>query len=510
MTDAKGLSTAASTQRRDHLALAQAALVAGDRKTAIGHLDRVKQAPPTRPDALVLLGRLLIKVSDVDGAHEAFTRSAAIGSVDALCRLGEIELVRGRFAQAEASLRRALDLAPNAWTAHEAMGRFLETRHDLDGAQAHASRAIFLNPAAARARLTLAQIALRREQYQNAVAAAELVVASPTASTGFRSRAWGLIGDALDALGDHAGAFEAFSKSNQLILSQNADLMDDREQFFHPDRVREMLAVARTADPSRWRSPSSFAEPAPVFLVGFPRSGTTLLDQVLASHSQITCIEERPFLARAAFKPEITGPNRLDAIGSDEIRAVRRDYWMALRAEYGAAADAPVVVDKLPLNLVALPLIKRIFPDAKVLLALRDPRDVIVSCFQQRFGLNAAMVRFLQLETAAEYYDLVMSIAEACRERLDFELHEVRYENVVANLEQEAMRICGFLGLPFEASMLDYAATARNRNIITPSARQVVQPLYDRSVSRWRRYEAQLAPVLRTLNSWADRLGYGG
>ena len=141
---------------------------------------------------------------------------------------------------------------------------------------------------------------------------------------------------------------------------------------------------------------------------------------------------------------------------------------------------------------------------------VRDPRDVILSCFQQRFGMNAAMAQFLDLGNAAAYYDQVMSLMEACRTRLPLKVHQVRYEDVVANLEQEARALTAFLDLPFEPSMLEYRETAIARDINTPSARQVIEPLYNRSIERWRRYAAELSPALNTLNQWAARYGYAG
>jgi hypothetical protein len=166
------------------------------------------------------------------------------------------------------------------------------------------------------------------------------------------------------------------------------------------------------------------------------------------------------------------------------------------------------VVDKFPLNIVVLPLIRRVFPNAKIIFALRDPRDVVLSCFQQRFTINAAMAQFLELERTGAYYDQVMALFELCRARLGLDLHQVRYEDVVAKLEGASRELCAFLGVAFEPAMLNYRATALKRAIATPSARQVIEPLYNRSVERWRRYEVELGPVLPVLAPWAARYGY--
>ena len=209
-----------------------------------------------------------------------------------------------------------------------------------------------------------------------------------------------------------------------------------------------------------------------------------------------------------AVEPEVVAVLIDDEeLSGEEIGRIRTAYWANVRGEIGDVANK-LIVDKFPLNIVVLPLIKRVFPQAKIIFALRDPRDVIFSCFQQRFGMNVAMVQFLQLNTAATYYDLVMRLMDACRETLALDLHEVRYEDVVADLENSARDLASFLGIGFEPAMLNYRDTALRRTIETPSARQVIQPLYTRSIQRWRRYAPQLAPILPILEPWAIRYGY--
>ncbi|MEQ1493711.1 MAG: sulfotransferase [Terricaulis sp.] len=256
-------------------------------------------------------------------------------------------------------------------------------------------------------------------------------------------------------------------------------------------------------DASGWTAASDAR--SPVFLIGFPRSGTTLLDQILSSHSGIVCLEESEHFSEA-LGDVISDPARAfapDALTDDEIVRIRGSYWRRV-GDHGA----PIVVDKYPLNIVVLPLIKRVFPNAKIIFALRDPRDVVLSCFQQRFTINAAMAQFLELGRAGAYYDEVMALFERCRERFDLDLHQVRYEDLVANLETAARELCAFLGVSFETAMLNYRETALKRDIATPSARQVIEPLYNRSIGRWRRYEEELKPVLPVLAPWAERYGY--
>lgn len=167
-----------------------------------------------------------------------------------------------------------------------------------------------------------------------------------------------------------------------------------------------------------------------------------------------------------------------------------------------------VYLDKLPLNLALLPLLHLLFPGAKVILLLRDPRDAILSCFRNRFKMNAAMYRFLSLDMATHYYDAVMESAETARRRLPIALHVLRYEDLVADPRGEAARLLAFLDLPWDEGVLRHAETASRRVVLTPSASQVIQPVYRTATGQWRRQAAGLAPVLPVLGRWAEKLGY--
>lgn len=412
---------------------------------------------------------------------------------------------RGDTAEGIAAYKRVLDLAPGDGDAHTQLAHAFERRHDLAAATAHARAALAVDPTSNIARVALARVLVREGRYGDAEELAAPTTSGAHSSANDRAVAWGVIGDARDLAGDARGAFAAFSEANRLNLQQHVALRDDSTQLFHPSGVLRMTQFVRQTNVSNWRSPSTFTSKAPVFLVGFPRSGTTLLDQILSSHSRIVCLEERDYLAialAAVFK-DVAKLAAMGALTDDEIETVRATYWCNVRE-----AVADVVVDKLPLNIVVLPLIKAVFPDAKVIVAIRDPRDVILSCYQQRFGMNVAMAQLLELRRAAAYYEVVMNLQELCLERLELNVHQVRYEDVVAALEREARALAAFVNVDFEPPMLEFHKTALNRDITTPSARQVTKPLYTRSIGRWKRYAEDLAPVLPQLHAWAARFGY--
>lgn len=477
------------------------ALEQGDPPLAKQYLQRADKAAPGQPHILNALGIALRRTGDLVEARRAFSRAGERGLIDGWRNLGNLEANDGDAPATVKAYEKALTLNANDAASHAGIAQALELLHQLEKARLHAETALKLDAANEVAALALAQVSAREKKFAEAEQLAADVARRSRSATN-QALAWGVIGDVRDKSGDAAEAFAAFSEANRLLLGIYGAHLNERHMPYHPDGVERMKAFVEATDFSAWASDDQVA---PVFLVGFPRSGTTLLEQVLSAHSQLVCIEEREHLALAAR--DVAGdPGKLAALNNVEIEAIRAEYWKRVRAE--AEVRGRVVVDKLPLNIIFLPLIRRVFPNAKILFALRDPRDVVLSCFQQRFGMNAAMVQFLELNSAAAYYDKVMSLGLLCRERLGLSVLEVRYEDVVADLEKVARSVTAFLDLPFEAAMLSPAETARARNINTPSARQVVEPIYTRSVARWKKYEAQLAPVLPMLNPWAARLGY--
>ena len=153
-------------------------------------------------------------------------------------------------------------------------------------------------------------------------------------------------------------------------------------------------------------------------------------------------------------------------------------------------------------------LIARLFPRAKILLALRDPRDVVLSCFRRRFAMNAGMYEFTSLEGAAAYYGAVMRLMEIYREKLALDLIEARHERLVADFDGEVRRVCDFLGLEFRDEMRAFAARARSQNIDTPSGAQVARGLSPEGLDHWRCYAPQLQPVLAWLAPFVTQFGY--
>jgi hypothetical protein len=223
-------------------------------------------------------------------------------------------------------------------------------------------------------------------------------------------------------------------------------------------------------------------------------------------HPETKVLEELPMLAAAGRT--IGGALRLSTASADQLAAARATYFEELdrhvEPEFGG-----LFVDKHPLNMMRLPLIYCLFPDARVIFAQRHPCDAVLSGFMQSFVLNRAMACFLDIEDAADLYDVAMDLFTFGQERTSLHVQTLVYEQLVEDPEAVLRPVIDFLGLEWQPQLLDHRGTANRRGaIITASYDQVSQPLTTAASGRWRRYEQQLKPVLPVLLPWARRLGY--
>jgi hypothetical protein len=256
-----------------------------------------------------------------------------------------------------------------------------------------------------------------------------------------------------------------------------------------------------------WTSPPPKAERrTPVFLVGFPRSGTTLLDTMLMAAPGTLVLEEEPFIDE--IEQALGGVAALADLSATQI-ADARDRYFARVGELAPLGADTLVIDKHPLHLNKVPVIRRLFPDARFILALRHPCDVLLSCYFTNFRTNPGMSNFLALDTATELYDLTFRHwTEACA-LFDLPVHTVVYERLVAQTERELRPVFDHLQLPWPGADFDHREVARARGVVrTASYAQVTEPIYTRSAGRWRRYQQQLSPVIAQLQPWIEQFGY--
>lgn len=303
-----------------------------------------------------------------------------------------------------------------------------------------------------------------------------------------------------DRKGSYGEAFEAAAAMNRSIADFDGWLnraADYRNRLRAISKSIEASSLARLAlDP---------AKPDPVFLVGFPRSGTTLLDTFLMGHSQILVLEELPLIMEVE---NVCPVEQAQTCSSEMLDRARDVYFDALRDHMDPGFEG-VVVDKMPLNMLAVPLINALFPSARFVFAKRHPCDAVLSGFMQSFVASEPMASFLTIDGAADFYDAAMTLWTRSIEAFPINCHTVVYEELVSDPKNALGPLFQFLSLPWEDRVLDHRKSARARGlIVTPSYNQVTEPLSSQAVGRWKRYEHELEPVLPLLLPWAERLGY--
>jgi tetratricopeptide (TPR) repeat protein len=531
--------------RDPRLDAVEAAIVNGDMGRATALADRALSDGLIHPLLLNLRALKAETEGRIDDSLADLRRAVALApeDVSALNALGLCEYRMGLHAEAIDSLSRATRLEPAFAQAWNNLGVSRLAFGDLSGARASFETAAGLQPGFAEPRGHLALMAVRRGDREGArKAAAEALAVKPQLSEAVRALAEadlaedkpadaeqrlnalladpalgpnarylsrGLLGDALDRQGRYPEAFEAYRAAN--LGQRDANV----RQFGSSDLVGRLEALREAfhagwprgveAEPAEEPSPAR----AHIFLIGFMRSGTTLMEQVLASQPDAVSLEEKEVLVSSvtAFMGRPESILALARADEATLAAHRADYWRRVRA-WGVEPAGKVFVDKMPFDGLRLPLIHRLFPEAKIVFSLRDPRDVIFSCFRHRFAVTAYTYELLTLPTAVRFYDAYMKSVEAFDARLPLRMHRYKHEDLVADFDGQVRALCDFLEIEWNETMRDIGARARQGRVTSPSAPQLLGGLSSAGVQQWRRYEAQLAPYLGDLGTWARRFDY--
>ena len=470
-----------------------------------GAADALTRSLALRPDQQAARARLAEAQAAAGRGQDGLKAARALAAAapyDPLIRvtIARLEDLLGRPAAAREALEEALALDPDCAPALLALADLCERDNRIDELETLMVKADAIGVPPAESALLRARLLIRRGAFEPALATA--ISAPESADGGVRAE---LIGRIADRLGDHRTAFSAFAEMNRRAAAQTAGAARMGEDY------RNMIhRLIRTTTPLWYESWAAAASPtlrpSPIFLFGFPRSGTTLLDTMLAGHPEVLVLEEKPALHAAAQL--LGGIDRLPGLDNAGIAALRARYFDALDA-LAPDAQGRLVIDKLPLGIVDTALVHRIFPDARIIFAERHPCDVVLSGYMTRFDPKGGMANFLDLGATAALYDAVMTYWQRCREVFPLDVHAIRYERMIEDPEAELRPLAAFLGLGWDARLLDHCASARERSHIgTPSYAQVAEPLYARARGRWQKYREEMAPVLPVLASWAARMDY--
>ncbi len=515
-----------------HARLGGALVALGQHEEAEAHLRRGLAAQPHDAAAHNALGMLCRSRGQLAEAEACYRRALAIAPdyAEAHNNLGNALRELGRIDEAEASYRLALATKHAPAEAHFNLGNILRDRLQLAEAEQSYRHALALEPQYLMALNNLGLCLKRQGRLEEAAACFEEAIAAqpdfiqahcnlaplksygsddpqlhqlesqqsqlPTLPPAGQVSYWFALGKMREDAARYDDAFAAYAEGNRL-----------QHVRFPPDEARDEALLTQLRE--RFDTDFFAARPTPdtlgqtaIFIVGMPRSGTTLIEQILSSHpgvhgaGELTVLDEVVHAA-AAHRPGAPYPEAVAALSDEDFRRLGDEYLRRVRP---LAPQAERITDKMPANFWHVGMIQRMLPGAKIVHAMRDPMDSCFSCYARLFEGNHLDFSY-DLRSVGRYYVRYAELMQHWRQALPpGAMLDLRYEDMVADLEGQARRLLDYLGLPWDPGCLDFH---RNRRAVrTASVAQVRRPIYRSSVARWKHFEAHLTPLLDIVHAY--------
>jgi tetratricopeptide (TPR) repeat protein len=334
-------------------------------------------------------------------------------------------------------------------------------------------------------------------------------------STSTRIRGWYELGANLDRQGRYDEAMSAFLSAKALIRPLAGQAMElQRQVHFRLKQASETISretLKRWAEQTQDKATSGFRL---AVICGHPRSGTTLLEQLLDSHPGVVSAEETAIFYETylEFRRAVNHSDgmleTLETATPAKLRRTRDWYLRSMQAFVGSKIDGRLLIDKNPSMTGLLPALARVFPAARVVVAIRDPRDVVLSCFMQPLPLNATSAFYLSLEDTATEYESLMGFYHAMKPRLPNPAMEVRYEDLVKDVESTSRVVLTFIGLDWDPNVLRFDEHAGKKLVRSPTYADVTRPISTSAVGRWKNYRKFIEPCLPKLQALLSAFGY--
>ena len=478
------------------------------------HARNAVRLSPTNPMSHNLMGMIMTEANRPQIGEYHYRRVLDLtGSRDGilLANLAWNLKNQGKMDEARKLYEESVRLAPNIYQTLYGWARMEETDRNFARAGELLDAAERASPGHPNTLLARAILHGRTKDYEKAVGILDEVERQRDGS-GLGPAEWSEKGQLLDKMGRFDDAFAAFRESKRSLreLSGQAYLAEEVKSL--ADRLRAFFTASRLQILPRAQTRSDVAQP--IFIVGFPRSGTTMVEQTLSTHPKIAAGDELPTINElTALIPRMLGsplayPEAFaDLWLGDQVEALDnlRDYYLQRARQMGVLRKgAQWFTDKMPLNETHLGLIGLIFPKAPIIHLLRHPLDVVLSVFSNQ--LTHGFYCAYDLESIARHYVLIMDLVEHYRSQMTLRYLPVRYEDIIDDQEANVRRMFAFVGVPFDRKSLSFHENRRYAR--TASYAQVTEKLYDRSRFRYRPYLKHLAPVIPILEPAILRLGY--
>ncbi len=485
----------------------------GDLPEAERHARNAVRIAPTNPQSHNLMGMILTEAGRPQPGEYHYRRVMELAGSRAPILLANLAWnlkTQGRIEEARGLYRESVAAAPEVLQTLLGWARMEEADRGFAAAAELLDRAAALAPGDAGVQLSRAVLHGRTRDYERALAELDRIPGEGHASLGPHE----LLekGRLLDKLGRHREAFAAFREGKRLARELSGHRYLDAHAAALTGRLQGFFTESRLAFTPRATPAAGMAQP--LFILGFPRSGTTLVEQTLSAHPRICAGDELPLvndithLMPKLLNSPLTYPEALAELWMGDQRGgldTMRDHYLQRARQLGVVEPgAAWFTDKMPLNETHLGLIALMFPASPLIHVLRHPLDVVLSTFSN--NLTHGFFCAFDLESVARHYVLVMDLVEHYRSEMALRYLPIRYEDIVADQEASVRRLLDFVGEPFDERCLQFHENRRYAR--TASYAQVTEKLYDASRYRYRHYRAELEPLLPVLQPVIERLGY--
>lgn len=513
-------------------------------ETAKSLFENILLDNPDQPIINNVLGTIYLNSGQIDLSIEYFNREIKLNPKfsDAFCNLGLAYKRLKKDSLAKQNYKKAIKYNPKNFVAYFNFANLYKDRNEISDAIKYYQKTIHIKPNMLEAynslfelyensnqlveindflnlcKVNLGEIELvryfsgiyefRKKNYNKAIEILEKTTLDKN-ELNKNVIKLGIIAQSYDSLGKFEVAYKYFLEANTIIKNFYQKIIDKNEYIlFIEKRINFFSKVEKKF---------SFAHEIknqndePIFLIGFPRSGTTLLDTILLGHKSIHVLEEVPIIDSFIKKLEKKinyNFHELENI-SETFFEEMREFYFNERKKYIYDNQKKIFIDKLPLNIIHIAEILHFFPKSKFILALRNPYDVILSCFMQQFGPNKATINFTDIKSTVKLYDLVMNLLFVYLDKFPVRIHKVKYEDTVLNFEKSVTSLLNFLELEWSSNLKEFYKVGKSRGVInTPSFNQVSQPLYNKSINRWKNYEKEFLEVKNILDKWKKKFDY--
>ena len=488
-----------------------------DRDKAVKLFERACRVAPKNLDAKLALGKAYLLHYQPEKAQEIFekTLEASQNNTHVLYSIGEAYQQLPDYQTASKYYQKAIlnDDAP--------LGCYLEQAESLsrllkiDQALEILAQAEQRSPGHVLIRHAQGQMYFRKKDYQRSQELLEDVVNHAENDYTLRWKARYTLAAIQDKQGNAEMAMHLWKQAKTVLKAQSKPYMQLARKM--SEESAQTLATVTPVPLLHWHQRAASLEPAKplALLTGHPRTGTTLIEQMLDAHQGLISMDEVPVFANEVSSKvrriaglKATIPEIIDSMTDEEWRSHRNTYWNYAGKSIREPLGERMLLDKNPALTPQLPLFCSLFPEAKIFVALRDPRDVVMSCYTQMLPMNNISCCWLDLETTCKLYAETMQAWLTLKPIISNPWHELKYEKLVENPEREGRQVLEFLGLPWDDNVMNYHQHAQTKQVNSPTYQDVTQKIYKGAIGRWKKYESELAPHLHILEPYIKAFGY--